>query len=79
MIRTAIVKLLLTLTISSMVALAVMGGYIVAMRSQDNPIVAPQQPSLKTLPSQAPSPRRIQPKKYSTPSPDWNLDIPGPR
>ena len=77
MIRTALLKLLLTLTVSAMVALAVMGGYIVALQSQDNPIVAPQKTSIKTLPSQAPA-RQKMPRKSFQPPPDWNLDAPAP-
>lgn len=58
MFRTALFKLLLAITVSAMVALAVMGGYVVALKSQDNPILAPVhvdvQHVVPNLPNQAP-------------------------
>ena len=78
--KTAIVKLLLALTVSTMVTLAVLGSYIIAQRADDNPIVAPApaMTSVPQLPSQAP---RVTPTKRTT-KPHYynnNMDVPAPK
>ena len=78
--RTAFVKLLLTITVSAMVALAAMGVYIVALQSQDNPIVAPVNNSIQHLPNQAPPPaqQRMPAKRWIDPG-NYNPDSPSPK
>jgi len=77
MIRSAFLKLLLAISISAMVALAVMGIYIIALRSDDNPIVAPQSNTVG-LPSQAPVQHRLPQKRLGS-HPYENPDSPSPR
>jgi hypothetical protein len=74
--RTAFVKLLVGISVSAMVALVVMGIYIVAAQSRDNQILAPQPTTIKKLPNQAPAPR--QRPRYIRPG-DVNPDSPTPR
>ena len=78
--RTAFVKLLVSITISAMVALAVMGTYIIAMKSQDNPIVAPVvNPTIQRLPNQAP-PAKQRPVRGPFLRPGGiNPDAPAPK
>lgn len=84
--RAAFIKLLLAITVSAMVALAVMGVYIVALQSQDNPIVAPIDTvvapvngGIQQLPSQAPRHELNIPKKRYVPPVGMDSDSPTPR
>lgn len=58
-----------------MVALVIMGTYIVALQSQDISIVAPAPPTIQRLPNQAPSQLPIK----RSPDRDLRIDSPGPR
>lgn len=60
--KSTFVKLLLVISLSAMITLAVMGGYIVAVQSTSESILAPVQPMPHSLPSQAP--KRVQPDPY---------------
>ncbi|MEA2553142.1 MAG: hypothetical protein QOJ65_1318 [Fimbriimonadaceae bacterium] len=72
--KSALIKLLLTVSISTMVALAILGTYVVATKSNEISIVKPADP-IKALPSQMP-PRQPS-KRYIRPQ-DQNPDAPSP-
>lgn len=58
--RPTFVKLLLAITVSAMVVLAVTGAYVVAVQSQQESIFLPPA-GVKALPSQAPQRGRVTP------------------
>jgi hypothetical protein len=70
--KSALLRLLMLISISTMVALAALGTYVVAMQSQIPNIVAPSRENWIHLPSQAPRPKPVRP--YVEPgdnNPDW--------
>ncbi len=58
--RPTFIKLLLAITVSAMVILAVTGAYVVAVQSQQESIFLPS-PTVRTLPSQAPQRGKVTP------------------
>ena len=75
--KTTFVKLLLVISLSAMVTLAVMGGYIVAVESNSESILAPAPLPARTLPSQAP--RKVAPDPYQTQPDGGYYGSPTPR
>jgi hypothetical protein len=76
--KSILVKVVLAISIASMVALAVVGAYVVADQSKDPAIVAPaQNNNFSRLPNQAP-PKPKRNKPFVRPG-FFNDDAPGAR
>ena len=73
--KSALVKLLLVISVSTMVTLAVVGIYVVAKQTASISIVVPPVHRVKTLPTDAPA----GPKKTRSIIPVPDSESPSPR